>query len=228
NVRVSQMAAQLVNTLTSPVYSTRLFRAVKIKINGRLWHRAGHTGTALGLSVYPAEIPHLPAGVKAYYLAQGGVLRSLSPGSDRGAAVIRGPGAGQVPLTKIAVSPSGGHLAGLAGPANTLYTGELTTGPGDRQSLRPLHVQLTGTSFTSLSWDNSGDLWVAGKKGHQQGVWVLIGGQGPPLPVQLPPNLGPVTSLRVAPDGVRVAMIAGRGAHLVLAAAMFSNGFYLS
>jgi len=228
NVQMSQMAAQLVNTLTSPVYSTPLFRAVKIKINGRLWHPAGHPGTAPGLSVYPAEIPHLPAGVKAYYLAQGGVLRSLSPGSDRGAAVIRGPGAGQVPLTKIAVSPSGDHLAGLAGPANTLYTGELTTGPGDRQSLGPLHVQLTGTSFTSLSWDNSGDLWVVGKKGHQQGVWVLIGGQGPPLPVQLPPNLGPVTSLRVAPDGVRVAMIAGRGAHLVLAAAMFSNGFYLS
>src|SRR5262249_60360795 len=79
-----------------------------------------------------------------------------------------------------------------------------------------------------VGWGSAGALWGVGKKGHRQGVGGVWGGQGPPLPVQLPPNLGPVTSLRVAPDGVRVAMIAGRGAHLVLAAAMFSNGFYLS
>src|SRR5215467_5723886 len=37
-VRKDLMAAQLVTTLTSPVYSTPLFRAVKIKFNGQLWH----------------------------------------------------------------------------------------------------------------------------------------------------------------------------------------------
>jgi len=223
-MQVDHMAAQLVTTLTSPVYSPPLYRAVKIKINGKLWHQ----GTALGLSVYQQDIPHLPAGVKAYYLAQGGgVLRSLSARSDRGAVVTRG--AGQAPLSKIAVSPDGRRLAGLAGPSNTVYTGELTTGSGGRQSVGPLHKQLTGTSFSSLSWDNSGDLWVVGKIRHQRGVWVLIGGQAPAHPVLPPTGLGPVTSLRVAPDGVRVAMIAGRGAHLVLAAAIRDKtGFFLS
>jgi hypothetical protein len=228
-----RMAAQLVATLTSPVYSPPLFRAVKIKFNGRPWQQSGQPGSALGLSVSQNYIPHLPADAQAYYLAQGGVLRSLSPGSDRSAVVTRGPGAAQVSLTKIAVSPGGGRLAGLAGPANTVYTGALVTGAGHRQSVEQLKAQLHGTSFTSLSWDNSDDLWVVGTKGHGQGVRVLITGQGPGYPVQLPDNLGgPVTSLRVAPDGVRVAMIVGEGtsAHLVLAAAMrdSTGGFLLT
>jgi hypothetical protein len=226
------MAAQLVNTLTSPVYSTPLFRAVKIKINGQLWQPPHHQGTALGLSVYQQQIPHLPADVKAYYLAKGGILRSLSAGSDRGDVVSGSTGAEQVPFSKIAVSPDESHLAGLAGTANTIYTGDLTTGPGNRQSIGQLHAQATGTSFSSLSWDNAGDLWVVGKIGHEQGVFVLKGGHGRPHLVQLPTNLrGPVTSLRVAPDGVRAAMIVGRGAsaHLELTAAMHDHtGFFLS
>jgi hypothetical protein len=222
----SRMAAQLVATLTSPVYSPPLFRAVKIKFNGRPWQPSGHPGSALGLSASQRYIPHLPAGAEAYYLAQGGVLRSLSSGSDRGVVVTRGPGAAQVSLTKIAVSPGGGRLAGLAGPANTVYTGILVTKPGHRQSVEQLQAQLSGTSFSSLSWDNSDNLWVVSTKGHRQGVRVLVTGQGPGLPVHLPDLGGPVTSLRVAPDGVRVAMIVGEGtrAHLVLAAAMRDSG----
>jgi Lipoprotein LpqB beta-propeller domain len=229
-VRRDQMAAQLVATLTSPVYRAPLFRAVKIKFNGQPWHPPHFQNTALGLNVYEQQIPHLPTDVKTYYLSQGGVLRSLSAEADRGAVVTRGVGAGQV-LSKIAVSPDGKHLAGLAGPANTVYTGDLTTGPGDRQSVEQLHQELTGT-FSSLSWDNSGALWVVGRRGHRQGIWVLGHGQAPAYSVQLPLDLaGPVTSLRVAPDGVRVAMIVGQGAkaHLVLAAAMRDKtGFFLS
>jgi hypothetical protein len=227
----NRMAAQLVTTLTSPAYSTPLYRAVKVKFNGRLWQPPHQQSTALSLSVYQQQIPHLPAGAKAYYLAQGGALRSLSAGADRGVVVTRGAGAGPVPLSKIAVSPDGRRLAGLAGPANALYTGQLVTGPGDRQSVQQLRQQLTGTSFSSLSWDNLGDLWVVGTRGHRQGVWLLVHGQAPGYPVSLPTNMGPVTSLRVAPDGVRVAMIVGRGAdaHLLLAAALRgSTGFFLS
>jgi len=228
----SRMAAQLVATLTSPVYSPPLFRAVKIKFNGRPWQPSGHPGSALGLSVSQRYIPHLPANAMAYYLAHDGVLHSLSAGSDRGVVVTRGPGAAQVPLTRVAVSPRGGRLAGLAGPANKVYTGVLVTGPDHRLSVELLQAQLSGTSFTSLSWDNSDDLWVVGTTGHRQGVRVLITGQGPGVPVQLPDLHGPVTSLRVAPDGVRVAMIVGEGtrAHLVLAAAMRdrAGGFRLT
>ena len=226
-VRKDLMAAQLVTTLTSPVYSTPLYRAVKVKFNGQLWQPPHHQSTALGLSVYQQQIAHLPAGVQAYYLAQGGILRSLSAREDRGTVVTRGVGAGQVALSKIAVSPDGKHLAGLVGPSNAVYTGELVTAPSSqRQSVEQLRQQLTGVSFSSLSWDNSGNLWVVGKRVDQWGVWLLAHGQGPAQRVLLPPGLGPVTSLRVAPDGVRVAMIV-KG-HLLLAAALHDKtGFFL-
>ena len=61
---------------------------------------------------------------------------------------------------------------------------------------------------------------------------MLVHGRGSPQPVQPPTELtGPVTSLRVAPDGVRVAMIVRQGANarLVLAAILRDKtGFFLS
>jgi hypothetical protein len=227
-LNVQEMAAQLVTTLTSPLYSAPLFRAVRLKINGRLWPPR-HAAT-LRLGSYQRFIPHWPPGEQAYYLTQGGSLRSLGAQSDHGSVVFRGAGTGQVALSRVAVSPDGRHLAGLAGPANTLYTGGLVTS-GQRQSVTQLRAVYTGTKFTSLSWDRLGDLWVVGKTGSGPGVWVLAHGAGPAIPVQPPRGYGRVTALRVAPDGDRVAMIVGTGAgaHLVLAAAMRDRtGFLLS
>ena len=93
-------------------------------------------------------------------------------------------------LSRIAISPRGNQLAGLGGPANTLYTGSLATSSGrPQQTLGQLHAQPTGISFTSLSWDNLGDLWVTGRMHHKPGVWVLLSGQAPAVPVQ-PPSRG--------------------------------------
>jgi hypothetical protein len=225
------IAFQVVATLTSAAYGAPLFRAVKIEINGRLWPPQ-HPGQALGQSFYQRYIPHAPAGTKAYYLTQDGGLRTLAAGSVRGTAVARSGGTGQVALSRIAISPKGHELAGLGGPANTLYTGSLaTSGDGKRQTLGQLHAQPTGISFSSLSWDNLGDLWVTGRSRHKQGVWVLPGGQAPAVPVQPPPGADQVTALRVAPDGNRVAMIvrAGTSVQLELAAIRHdSNGFWLT
>jgi hypothetical protein len=223
------MAAQLVTTLTSPVYSAPLFRAVKLKINGRPWP---HAGATLRLDTYQSKIPHSAAGEKAYYLSQDGSLHSLTAQSGHGAVVLRSTGTAQVRLSQVAVSPDGRHLAGLAGPATAVYTGNLvTSGGGQRQSVSQLRSQLTGTGFTSLSWDRLDDLWVTGGGKGGPGVWVLIGGLGHAVQLQLPSNLGQVTDLRVAPDGNRIAMIVGKKAtaHLVLAAVMRDHaGFLLS
>jgi Lipoprotein LpqB beta-propeller domain/Sporulation and spore germination len=225
---VPAMAAQLVTTLTSAVYSTPLFRAVKLKINGRPWSPT-HTGDTLSLSTYQRDIPQWPAGEKAYYLSQGGSLRSLT--AKRGSAVLRGKGNAPVTLSRIAVSPGGNHLAGLAGPANAVYTGKLVIAPGGRQSLTQLHAQFPGFKCTSLSWDRLGDLWVTGANKTGAGVWVLPGGVGPAVAVTPSADSGRITDLQVAPDGDRVAMIAGTGdhAHLVLAAIIHEHaGFLLS
>jgi hypothetical protein len=226
---VQAMAAQLVTTLTSPVYSTPLFRSVKLKINGRPWSPP-HAGGTLSLSTYQPKIPHWAPREQAYYLSQGGSLHSLASGSDRGSVVLRG--AGSFPLSQVAVSPGGGRIAALGSPANSVYTGDLvTSGSSHRQSVQQLKRQFTGTKFTSLSWDKLGDLWVTGVTRNGPGIWVLFGGTGAARPVNLPIGFGQVTDLRVAPDGNRVAMIVGTGAkaHLVLAAAVRDQaGFLLS
>jgi hypothetical protein len=225
------IAHQVVATLTSSSYGTPLFRAVKIEINGRLWPPQ-HPGQALGQSFYQRYIPHAPARTKAYYLSQDGGLRTLAAGSVRATPVLRASGTRQVALSRIAVSPRGNLLAGLGGPANTLYTASLVTSKdGQRRTLGQLHAQPAGSSFTSLSWDNLGDLWVTGRFHHKQGVWVLLGGQTPAVPVQPPPGADQVTALRVAPDGNRVAMIvrSGTSVQLELAAIRHdSNGFWLT
>jgi hypothetical protein len=225
---VQAMAAQLVNTLTSPVYSAPLFRAVKLKINGRPWPPRPAGATTLRPASYQKYIPHWPAGERAYYLSQAGSLRSLNAQSDHGSAVLRGTGTRQETLTQVAVSPDGRHLAGLGGPATTVYTGSLVTA-GPRQSVEQLHSAFAGTKFTSLSWDRFGDLWVTGKTKAGPGVWVLKRGLAPAVQVTPPLGLGRVTDLRVAPDGNRVAMIVGTGAsaHLVLAAAMRDGSGFL-
>jgi hypothetical protein len=228
---VQAMAAQLVATLTSPVYSTPLFRAVKLKINGRPWSPP-HTGDTLSLSTYQRDIPQWAAGEKAYYLSEGGSLRSLRSlaQSSQSAAVLKGAGTAPVTLSQIAVSPGGNHLAGLTAQANDVYTGNLVTLPSGRQSLTQLHPQFPGIKFTSLSWDRLGDLWVTGvTKADGPGVWVLINGQGPGVEVTQSIDSGRITDLRVAPDGNRAAMIAGTGthAHLVLAAIMRDHAGFL-
>jgi Lipoprotein LpqB beta-propeller domain len=225
--KVQAMAAQLVATLTSPVYSAPLFRAVKLKINGRPWSPR-HSGDTLSLSTYQRDIPQWAAGEKAYYLSQDGSLRSLAP-SGHGAAVLKGAGPAPVTLSQIAVSPGGNHLAGLTAQANNVYTGNLVNASGGRQSLTQLRSQFPGIKFTSLSWDRLGDLWVTGVTKAGPGVWVLIGGQTPAIQATLSTDTGRITDLRVAPDGNRVAMIAGTGthAHLVLAAIMRDHAGFL-
>ncbi|HEY3033866.1 MAG TPA: LpqB family beta-propeller domain-containing protein, partial [Streptosporangiaceae bacterium] len=90
-----------------------------------------------------------------------------------------------------------------------------------------LHSRLVGAEFSTPSWDSGGNLWVTGKVGGSRGIWVMPAGtKGRPVKVSLPVGLGPVTALKVAPDGVRIAMIVGKGAraHLVLGGIVRSGG----
>jgi Lipoprotein LpqB beta-propeller domain/Sporulation and spore germination len=207
---VRAMVAQIVWTLTSSSYSPALLQAVKIKVNGHPWS-PGPGGAAQDLSDYARYVPRTPRDPNLYYLSAGGAVRMFG----RRAQSVPVPGeagTGQIPLTQVAVSPDGRYLAGVAGPADTVYTGDLVAAARAHASdgARNLHRRLAGTGFTGLSFDSSGNLWVAGRVQHTPGVW-LIPPTGAPVQVTMPPGLGPVTALKVAPDGVRIAMIVGQG-----------------
>jgi len=218
---VQAMAAQLVWTLTSPAYSPALIQAVKLKINGRFW-APGHGDAVQSLVEYGRYVPHARLGENLYYVSASGAVRMFGKGVHS-VAVHGQAGTGQVPLNKIAVSMDGNHLAGVAGPATTLYTEDLAAAakPHASAAAANLHSRLTGAGFSTPSWDSAGDLWVAGRVRGSPGVWVVpAAGKAMPVKVSLPVGVGPVTGLRVAPDGVRIAMIVGRGAaaHMMLGA----------
>jgi hypothetical protein len=217
---VQAMAAQLVWTLTSPAYSPALIQAVKLKINGRLW-APGHGDAVQSLAEYGRYVPRRHSDEALYYVAANGAVRMFGKGAQ--SVPVHGQaGTGQVTLNKIAVSRDGHYLAGVAGPATTVYTEDLVAAKSHASaSAAALHSRLTGARFSTPSWDSAGDLWVAGRVRGSPGVWVIpAAGKGMPVRVSLPVGVSPVTGLRVAPDGVRIAMIVGSGAaaHVMLGA----------
>ncbi len=212
--------AQLVWTLTSRSYGQPLIGSVKLKVNGRFWPASG--SAVLGQADYPRLVPHPGGGAGLYYVGADGKVRVLHSGDDSSTPVPGDAGQGHVPMSAIAVSPDRGYLAGIGSTGTAVYVSNLAAAqaPQARPAASTPHVRLTGSGFTTPSWDSADNLWVAGRSGGSAGVWVLPHGGGPAVKVGLPPGLGPVTALRVAADGTRLAMIAGHGkaAHLVLGA----------
>ncbi|MGN6174864.1 MAG: LpqB family beta-propeller domain-containing protein, partial [Streptosporangiaceae bacterium] len=218
---VEAMAAQLVWTLTSSAYSPALIQTVKLKINGSPWAAQG--GDAVqSLAEYGRYVPHARKNANVYYVSATGPVKVFGKG-PHSAAVHGQAGTSQVELNKIAVSMDEHYLAGVAGPATTVYTEDLAAAakPHAPAAAESLHSRLVGADFSAPSWDSGGNLWVTGKVGGSRGIWVMpAGAKGRPVKVSvsLPGGSGPVTALKVAPDGVRIAMIVGRGAqaHLVI------------
>jgi hypothetical protein len=217
---IPAMAAQLVWTLTSPAYSPALIQAVRVKINGRTW-ALGPGGAVQDFTDYGRYIPRASPNENLYYVTTNGVVRMFGK-QAHSVAVPGQAGTGQVPLNKIAISTDGHYLAGIAGPATTVYTENLAAAGRPHASAADLnlHSRLTGTGFSALSWDSAGDLWVAGQVHGSPGVWVIPSANGKAVQVTLPFGVGPVTGLRVAPDGARIALIVGTGAatHMLLGA----------
>ncbi|HUL24987.1 MAG TPA: LpqB family beta-propeller domain-containing protein [Streptosporangiaceae bacterium] len=223
---VQAMAAQLVWTLTSPAYSPPLIQAVKLKINGHAWTR-GPSGAVQDLAGYGHYIPRRPQDENLYYVSTNGAVRMF--GSQAHSVAVPGQaGTAQLPLNKIAISLDGRYLAGIAGPATTVYTENLAAAGKAHASAvaSDLHSRLTGAGFSTPSWDSAGELWVAGRVHGSPGVWVIpAAARGAPVRVTLPFGVGPVTGLRIAPDGVRIALIVGTGAaaHMLLGAIAHSG-----
>jgi spore germination protein GerM len=197
---LASVAAQLVWTLTSPSYGRPAIRSVRLEINGRLTYPPHSASGVELLSAYRAMVPKPTAPAGLYFVGTNGAVQVLSasegaarPGPARGQA-----GAGLVPMSAIAVSPPDERfIAGISPGHKVVYAGPLTKG-GKLVSWRP------GGKSTSLSWDRNGDLWVA----TTNGVWLRPPGGKPPIAVDVGLHGGDrVTALRVAPDGVRVAMI---------------------
>ena len=208
------MAEQLLQTLTSvPAYAppdAGSVQSVVFEINGKPLRLSCTTGQPPALQNGPGCAGPVPeTGSRAYFIDSKGRVATLF-GSPPDSPVPGPAGTGQVAFQQIAVSPDQLSIAGVVG--GTLYTGGLTQNGS-------LTRRLAVTRITALSWDSTGGLWVAGQIGQRTRVWWLDRAGHPAL-VDVPSAIGPVTALRVAPDGVRMTIVAGpaAGARLWLAA----------
>ncbi len=196
-----QISAQLLRTLADPGPGTpgeHPVQSIEIELNGKPWTPPGSPGNP----VQPYSKKLAAASPVFYYVDSAGYLNSQDGPKGKPSRGLRiGAGAS----SSVAVSPDGHYLAVLRG--STLYTG-LITGP----------LAKRGTGYRAMSWDVNDDLWAslndqvvlfrhaatseANSKqplGQQVTVSVTSIGSG---------NWsGPYTALRVASDGVRVAIV---------------------
>jgi hypothetical protein len=192
------MAAQLVWTLQQLPDVERLRLQIK--------------GEPVDLSGFPVDVQR-PGSWSRFYPsqeesgAQAYVVRksriwTLSPSGD--VREVPGPaGSGSVPLSQPAVSLDGQWVAGEA------PTGDLVVGPLREDGT--FNSALAGSDFLAPSWDRAGNLWVAQSRGDASVVWMLDPGRNP-VRVSMPALAGrEIRALRVAPDGVRVALVVGDG-----------------
>jgi hypothetical protein len=199
-----QISAQLLCTLTGACQGQQQqVKSVALYIDGKpFWP----PGTSLDNPVQH-QAQFQPAATSQdhglYYLTASGELELQRSMQDKPVAVASiGTG-----YSSLAVSPDGKYLAALR--KGKLYTGQV----GDAS----LQSRDGGTGITSLSWDSNDNLWIV----NSMGASVLTATPGkqasPPVSIysssypnnSCGSNPDDVTALRVAPDGVRVAIVYG-------------------
>ncbi|MGV9994983.1 LpqB family beta-propeller domain-containing protein [Streptomyces sp. NPDC003374] len=135
------------------------------------------------------------------------------PGSGTAAGVEPVPGAlgeGVQRVRAAAVSWDEHTAAAVGIDRKSLYVGSLVTGgPLDAPVLQSAG-KTENDRLTAPSWDARGDLWVADRDPARPRLLVLEQGTGRPIEARVPGLDGRVNAVRVAADGVRIALVVQR------------------
>ncbi|MEU1406484.1 LpqB family beta-propeller domain-containing protein [Streptomyces sp. NPDC005728] len=144
-----------------------------------------------------------------YFLDGKHRLVRLPTGSAGTSAVpVPGPlGEGQRELQSVAVSRDEHTVAGVGADGRGLYVTSLATGGSPGDAVVTSHGATATDRLTTPSWDARGDLWVADRDPRHPKLYVLDQGFGKPVEVTIPDLAGRIQDVRVAADGVRVALV---------------------
>lgn len=204
-------SSQLLWTLIGSGQGGPAVQSVELLVNGKPWSPPGSQEN---------PVQHLPAaysppanprsGVFYYVDSAGNVLMQSDIQAKPSVPIARlGKGSWQIAISP---NPQFPYLAALRGDG-TLFTEVIGSGKLVKRAGAP-----QGAGYTSISWGPNGDLWAT--TGTQ--IVTLQGNVGPgqpggdPIPVAVenanstgPSSVGPFDAIRVAPDGVRVAIVVG-------------------
>ena len=201
NALMEQVSSQLLWTLSGSGQSgaTGAVQSVEVELDGHPWFPPGSQGNSVQQKNQSQKGPPTGANSLYYYLDSAGWLTSRQGAAGKPDRIqLIGTG-----YTQVAVSTDGRYLAALRG--STLYTGLVGGSLAKR-----------GSGFVTMSWDGNDNLWTAqGGQVIMFRVTVTLRrplGQLVQVAVEIDSYYGknlsiPFTALRVAPDGVRVALV---------------------
>lgn len=132
------------------------------------------------------------------------------PGASRGTHADPVPGAlgtGDKPLRSAAVSRDEETAGGVSLDGKSLYVGSMASGASLGDPVLTSHGKTEDDRLTAPSWDAQGDLWVADRDPKKPRLLLLQKGAGQPIAVEIPGLDGRIESVRVAADGVRIALV---------------------
>jgi Lipoprotein LpqB beta-propeller domain/Sporulation and spore germination len=199
---LQEVSAQLLWTLTGSGESGPAVQSVELSINGKAWSPPGSDQNPIQQRRQSKYTPAAGTSSEYYYIDGAGDLMSADTSPQGKTLRLAHLGTG---YTHLAVSPDKDYVAAVR--AGSLFTGRIGGAL----------VRRSGTGYTSVSWGPGDDLWAT--TGGQ--VIMLSGAANPnqplgkPLPVNVlnpdgrTQNFASFSAIRVAPDGVRVAIIVG-------------------
>ncbi|MET9829684.1 LpqB family beta-propeller domain-containing protein [Streptomyces sp. NPDC006385] len=121
-------------------------------------------------------------------------------------------GEGERELRSVAVSRDEDMAAGIGLDGKNLYVGALVSGGPLGEPELTSGGKTAEERLSAPSWDAQGDLWVADRDPRDPRLLLLKEGVGDPLVVKTPPGLeGRIESVKVAADGVRIALVVKKG-----------------
>ncbi|WP_329272556.1 LpqB family beta-propeller domain-containing protein [Streptomyces sp. NBC_01451] len=138
------------------------------------------------------------------------LVRVAGDSLEAAADVTPVPGAlgeGEKQLRSAAVSRDEDSAAGVSADGSMLYVGSLVSGGSLGEPVVTSQGATKADRLTTPSWDGDGDLWVADRNPEKPRLLLLEKGAGDPLEVRTPGLDGRIEAVRVAADGVRIALI---------------------
>ncbi|MEU8754072.1 LpqB family beta-propeller domain-containing protein [Streptomyces chartreusis] len=121
-------------------------------------------------------------------------------------------GEGDAQLKSVGVSRDEDMAAGVGLDGKNLYVGALVAGGplGDPELTSA--GKTADERLSAPSWDAQGDLWIADRDPDNSRLLLLKEGVDDPVTVNMPTGLeGRIESVRVAADGVRIALVVKQG-----------------
>lgn len=120
-------------------------------------------------------------------------------------------GEGAKTLRSVAVARDEHSAAAVTADGRELYVASLVAGGSLGEPVLVSHGGTEDDRLTAPSWDARGDLWVADRDAADPRLLVLEQGAGEPIVVKVPRLDGRVQDVKVAADGVRIALVVTKG-----------------